>query len=44
MLPAERVHTIAVEWIRGNAVRVTLVAAAFLAILRALWVVAQRAA
>jgi hypothetical protein len=44
MLPAERVHTIAVEWIRGNAVRITLVAGAFLAILRALWVVAQRAA
>jgi len=41
MLPEQRLQSIAHEWHRGNAVRVALVASAFLALLRALWVVAQ---
>lgn len=43
ILPEPRLQSIAHEWHRGNAVRVALVASAFLALLRALWVVAQHA-
>lgn len=43
MLPASRIETIAREWRTGNAARVALVAVAFLGLLRALWLVAQRA-
>lgn len=44
MGPAARIETLAREWRNGNALRVALVAVAFLALLRALWFVAQRAA
>ena len=44
ILPEPRLHRIAQEWHRGNAIRVALVASAFLALLRALWVVAQHTA
>ncbi len=44
MLPAARLDAVAREWRRGNLVRVALVTVAFLALLRALWLVAQRAA
>ena len=44
VMPGPQIEATAREWIRGNAVRVTLVAAAFLALLRALWLVAQHAA
>jgi hypothetical protein len=43
MLPEPRLQAVAHEWHRGNAFRVALVASAFLALLRALWVVAQHA-
>ena len=43
ILPEPRLQSIAHEWHRGNAVRVALIASAFLALLRALWVVAQHA-
>jgi hypothetical protein len=41
MLPAARLETTAREWRRGNVARVLLLTVAFLALLRALWVVAQ---
>ena len=43
MLPASRIEAIAREWRRANAARTALVAVAFLALLRALWLVARRA-
>lgn len=44
MLAPARLDAVAREWRRGNLVRVALVTMAFLALLRALWLVAQRAA
>jgi len=44
MLPAARIEAVAREWGRGNVVRTTLVTVAFLALLRAFWLIAQRAA
>ena len=44
MLPAPRIEAVAREWGRGNVVRTTLVTVAFLALLRAFWLIAQRAA
>ena len=41
ILPAPRLEAVAREWRRGNAVRVFLVAIAFLALLRALWAIAR---
>lgn len=39
--PPDRVRTLALQWHSGNVVRVVLVTGAFLAILRAMWLVAQ---
>jgi hypothetical protein len=44
ILPAPRLEAVAREWRRGNAMRVVLVAIAFLALLRALWVIARHVA
>jgi hypothetical protein len=44
ILPSARLEAVAAEWRRGNLLRVALVAVAFLALLRALWLVAQRGA
>ena len=43
-IPAPRLEAVAREWRRGNAMRVVLVAIAFLALLRALWVIARHVA
>jgi hypothetical protein len=43
MLPVPRLDAVARGWRRGNLVRVRLVTVAFLALLRALWLVAERA-